>query len=244
MSAIFSSFTLAFAQLGDGKVLAILAKSIGVSIIAFIIVAAAGWYLFDAVLAWLGMADELFMGAEGLRQLASFLMAIAGLWLVWRLVAMAVIQFFAEDIVCAVEARHYPAQASAARDLTRGEQVKAALGGAGRALLVNLVALPFALALLVTGFGTALLFWVVNALLIGREMQDMVWLRHAPRQSLQGGGERAGLCPVSKLERFALGGVIAAMLIVPFVHFLAPVLGAAAATHLVHRSNALQQGGA
>ena len=122
----------------------------------------------------------------------------------------------------AVEARHYPAQASAARDLDAAEQVRAALGGAGRALLANLVALPFAL---------ALLFWAVNAVLIGREMQDMVWLRHAPK----GTRAAAELCPVSRMERFALGGMVAALLALPFVNLLAPVLGAASATHLVHR---------
>ena len=66
--------------------------------------------------------------------------ALAGLWLSWRIVAMLVIQFFAEDVVHAVEARHYPAAATAARDLTVAEQVQAGLGAAGRALLANLLA--------------------------------------------------------------------------------------------------------
>lgn len=231
MSAILSSFARALGQLADGNVLRILATSVGVTIVAFVVVATAGWYAFDAVLAWAGLGDALFAGAGGLRQVASFLLALTGLWLVWRVVAMAVIQFYAEDVVRAVEARHYPQAASAARDLDTGEQIRAALGGAGRALAANLVALPFALALLFTGFGTALLFWLVNALLIGREMQDMVWLRHAP----QGTRAAAELCPVSGVERFLLGGVVAALLALPFVNFLAPVLGAASATHLVHR---------
>lgn len=231
MSAIIASFIRALGQLGDGAVLRILARSVGVTVIAFIVVATAGWYAFDAALAWLGLGDALFAGAGGLRQVASFLLALTGLWLVWRVVAMAVIQFYAEDVVRAVEARHYPQAASAARDLGTAEQVRAALGGAGRALVANLVALPFALALLFTGFGTALLFWAVNAVLIGREMQDMVWLRHAPA----GTRTAAELAPVSRVERFALGGVVAALLALPFVNFLAPVLGAASATHLVHR---------
>lgn len=231
MTAILASFTRALGQLSDGKVLRILARSIGVTLVAFILVATAGWFAFDAALEWAGLGDTLFAGAGGLRQVASFLLAVTGLWLVWRVVAMAVIQFYAEDVVRAVEARHYPQAASAARDLDTGEQLRAALGGAGRALLANLVALPFALALLFTGVGTALLFWFVNALLIGREMQDMVWLRHAPK----GSRAAAELCPVSGVERFLLGGVVAALLALPFVNFLAPVLGAASATHLVHR---------
>jgi uncharacterized protein involved in cysteine biosynthesis len=75
--------------------------------------------------------------------------------------------------------------------------------------------------------GTALLFWIANAVLIGRELVGAVWLRH--RHAL---GARP---PVSRLERFVLGGAVAALLMVPFVNFLAPIIGAAAATHLVHR---------
>lgn len=231
MPAIFTSLLLALGQLADRRVLAILAKSIAVTIVIFIAVAFAGWHAFDALLAWLGLGDALFTGAGPLREVASFLLTAGGLWLTWRIVAMAVIQFYAEDVVHAVEQRHYPHAASAARDLPLSEQVSTSLAAAGRALLVNLVALPFALALLFTGIGTALLFWAVNAWLVGRELQDMVWLRHAHRA----GEDGMGLCPVTRAERFMLGGVVAALLILPFANFLAPVLGAAGATHLVHR---------
>jgi len=227
MPAILSSLVLALGELADGKVLRILLKSIAVTVVAFIAVAWAGWYAFDWLIEWLGMGDSLFWGAGGLREVASALLALLGLWLTWRVVAMAVIQFYAEDVVRAVEARRYPHQASAARDLSTAAQVQASLGGALRALIANLVVLPFALALLFTGIGPALLFWGVNAMLVGRELQDMVWLRY--RQQKQ------ELVPVSKFERFLLGGAVAGLLALPFVNFLAPVLGAAGATHLVHR---------
>lgn len=217
----------ALGQLADPAVLRVLFKSLGVTITAFALLAGAGWFAFDALLSWAGLGDTLFAGAGDLRGLVSLLLAVGWLWLSWRIVAMAVIQFFAEDVVRAVEARHYPQAASAARDLPLAEQVKAGLGSASRALLVNLLALPFALALIVTGIGPALLFLAVNAVLIGRELQDMVWLRHC---------HVAGQpCPVTRFERIALGGVIAGLLAVPFVNFLAPVLGAAGAAHLVHR---------
>lgn len=227
MPAIFSSLALALGQLADPRVLRVLLKSVGVTLIGFLLLATTGWFAFDWGLSSAGLGDGLFAGASELRGIAAFLLALAGLWLSWRIVAMLVIQFFAEDVVHAVEARHYPAAATAARDLTVAEQVQAGLGAAGRALLANLLALPFALALIVTGIGPALLFWAVNAALIGRELQDMVWLRHRHQGD--------GLCPVSRFERFALGGVVAALLMVPVANFLAPVLGAAAAAHLVHR---------
>ncbi len=235
MAAVLTSLLRALGQLADPAVLRVLAKSLGVTITVFLLVATMGWFAFDWLLARAGLADSRFAGASDLRGAASLLLALAGLWLVWRIVAMAVIQFFAEDVVRAVEARHYPQAASAARDLPMAEQVKAGLGSAGRALVFNLGALPFALLLLVTGIGPALLFWVVNAVLVGRDLQDMVWLRH--RHS----GD--GLCPVSRGERLALGGVIAALLVVPFANFIAPVLGAAGAAHLVHRPRPVQSSG-
>ena len=89
--------------------------------------------------------------------------------------------------------------------------------------------MPLALLLLATGIGAPLVFWLVNSVLLGRELMDMVWLRHrASRQSP---------APLRKVERLILGGVVTALLAIPFVNFLAPFLGAAAATHLIHRKD-------
>jgi uncharacterized protein involved in cysteine biosynthesis len=229
MPAVASSLLLALGQLADGRVIRILLKTLAVSLALFAAVAWGGWYALDALLAWIGLADDSFAGAGTLRELASLLLALLGLWLAWRIVAMAVTNFFADEVVQAVEARHYPQAAARARDLPVGEQVSTSLRSALRALLVNLVALPFALVLLFTGIGPALLFWLVNAVLLGRELQDMVWLRH--RQG------KADPAPVGRGERLALGAAIAAMLALPFVNLLAPILGAAAATHLIHRKD-------
>ena len=231
--SLLSSLLLGLRQMLDGAVLRILLKSIGVTLIVFVLVATCGWFALDWLLARGGMEDELFLGAGSLRGVASAILALLGLWLTWRIVAMGVVQFYADEIVQAVERRHYPAQATTARELPFGEQLRNALRGAGRALIANLIAAPFALALLFTGIGTALLFWLVNAVLLGRELQDMVWLRHQ-----HAAGET---CPVGRRERLLLGGAIAALLIVPFAHFLAPVLGATSATHLVHRTTPLKR---
>ena len=115
---------------------------------------------------------------------------------------------------------------AAARDIPMAEEARNAMRGLVRAVMVNALALPFALLLLVTGVGTALLFWAVNAWLLGRELMDMAWLRHRHDDS--------AAPPLGPLTRFALGGIVAAMLLIPFANLLAPVLGAAAATHLVH----------
>ena len=106
--------------------------------------------------------------------------------------------------------------------------ISGGLPGLADAIVASMaLAAPFALLLLITGFGPALLLGIVNAWLIGRDLEEMVWLRHRK--------DDAELCPIGKWNRFALGGAIAALLLVPFVNFIAPVLGAAAATHLIHR---------
>jgi uncharacterized protein involved in cysteine biosynthesis len=227
MGSVTASLLLALGQLADARVLRILFKSLVVTLVLFAGVVWGGWYLIDWALAGAGLGDALFPGAEELRTLASLLMALLGLWLAWRIVALAVIGFFADEVVQAVEARNYPQAAGRARDLPLSEQFSTSIRAGSRALLVNLAVLPFALVLLFTGVGAALLFWVVNAVLVGRELQDMVWLRHRRF--------RGDPAPTGFAERFLLGGAIAALLALPVVNFIAPLLGAAAATHLIHR---------
>ena len=84
--------------------------------------------------------------------------------------------------------------------------------------------------LAVTGVGAPLVFLAVNAVLLGRELQDMVWLRHRPAPDSPS--------PLSGLERLALGGTVAVLLTVPVIDFVAPFLGAACAVHLIHRKGA------
>lgn len=230
MSALASSLAFAFGQLADGRVLRILLKSMAVTLVTFTMLAGVGWWGFDALLNVAGLTDELFAGAGTLRGLASVILAFFGLWLLWRIVAMGVIQFYAEDVVNAIEDKYYPNAAQNRRDVPVSEQLQSAAKATIRALVANLIALPFAAILLFTGIGTAAVFWIVNAVLIGRELQDMVWLKQS-----QGKVEAA---PMDRIQRFLLGGAITALLSLPFVTFLAPVIGAASATHLIHRNDA------
>ena len=223
MNAVVTALARTLPQLGDGRILRVLLKSVLVTLALFLALGLAGWYGLSALLAgWAG--DH----AEGIGALLAVLATVIGGWLLFRLVALAVLQFFAEEIVSAVEERHYPHTAQTLRRRGFGEDLAASLRSTARALLVNLAVMPVALVLLVTGVGTALLFWFANALLLGRELMEMVWLRHRAGKAEQP--------PISRLQRFALGGFVAALMAVPFVNLVVPVIGAAAATHLVHRS--------
>lgn len=221
--AMLSAVTLAVRQLGDPAVLRVLAKSLVLTLLIVALLGTGLWWLAERGLAWAGLEQG--------RGLIALLGALIAGWLLWRIVALAVLQFFADEVVEAVEARHYPQALRSARKLAWREELTVGLRGAVRALGWNLAALPVALVLVVTGVGPPLVFFLVNAVLLGRELQDMVWLRH--RHDSQASA------PLSGTSRAALGGVVAGLMAVPFVNLLAPLLGAAAATHLVHRAKAL-----
>ena len=226
MRELPTALALAFGQLTDPAILRVLTKTMAITLAIFL---ALGWLAslgFDAVLRQYGGRFGL-AGEGGVAALLAILLMLVAGWLLFRLVALAVLQFFAEDVVRAVEARHYPRQAAMVREIPLAENLRHSAGQTLRALLANAAALPVAAVLAPTAIGAPAVFLLVNAVLLGRELQDMVWLRHRH--------DRGSDAPLGKPTRFALGGIVAAMLAVPFVNFIAPVVGAAAATHMVHR---------
>jgi CysZ protein len=214
------ALALALPRIFDRALLPIWLKSLGMTLLATLALGYAGWLALHALLA------HYVPNADLAATIATISVLIGG-WLLWRIVALAVLQFFADAVVQAIEAHDYPEIAASARKLGLREEAGRAMAGAGRALLFNLLALPVALVLMVTGIGAPLVFLAVNAVLLGRELQDMVWLRHRP--------SKAAPAPLGPIERLALGGMTAFLLTVPVVNFIAPFLGAACAVHLIHR---------
>lgn len=223
MRAVMRSLLLALDQLTDPAVLRVLAKSLAVTLGVFVALGVLTFQGILAVAAHLGMA----IGAEE-TYLAALVLTLLAAWFLFRVVALAVLQFFADEVVRAVERRHYPAEAVSARDLPFGEDLANSLKGAGRALLFNALALPVALGLIFTAIGPAVVFLTVNAVLLGRELTEMGWLRHRPSSDAP--------LPVSGFDRLLLGAAIAALMAVPLANLIAPIIGAAAGTHLVHLS--------
>lgn len=228
---MITAFALALAQLTDRRILAVLFKSAGLTLLA---VGLLGWGLWagsTSLLAGLGL-DTMLGDGGAVRGIIAFVAAVLGVWLLFRLVALAVLQLFADEVVAAVEAKHYPDIAARARPLGLHRELGLALRSTLRSLLWNLAALPVALLLIVTGVGPLLVFAAVNAMLLGRELTETVRLRHRDQRGVP-------LADLSFATRFVLGGICVALLTVPFVNLVAPVLGAAMATHLVHRRSAV-----
>lgn len=224
MNAVFQSLLRALGQLGDLAVFRVLIKSVLLTALVFVGLGIGVYY----ALVWLAVS---FSGESGgfAEAAAAVLLAALAFWFLFRVVALAVLQFFADEIVAAVEAKHYPARAMQAQKLPFRRDLANSMKGVGRAIGFNLLALPIAALLLVTGIGAAAVFLAVNAWLLGRELTDMAWFRHC-------GGEDPAKNPVARHERLLLGGAIAGIMVVPGLNLLAPVIGAAAGTHLAHRA--------
>ena len=227
MGTVIAAIVKAMGQLFDPAVVRVLAKSLAITLAVF---ALAGVALFFALRAGFAYAGWDAGGSWGgfASATAAVLIAILAFWFLFRVVALAVLQFFADEIVAAVERRHYPAAARSARDIPLREDARNSLRGLARALGYNLLVLPLAIPLAFTGIGAPLLFLAVNAVLLGRELTDMAWLRHC--------GPTPDATPVPGAERFLLGGVVAGMMVVPGLGLLAPVIGAAAGTHVTQRA--------
>lgn len=219
------AFLLSVGQLGDRAILSVLAKSVALTIA-----------LFAALAVLLGWLPVLLAGRFGWTlpwQAAGVIGTAAAVvlgWFLFRAVAIAVIGLFGDEIVVAVEARHYPDAAAKARAVPWHEGAAMALASVLRALAVNLLALPIYLLLLVTGIGAPVVLLVANGWTIGRDLGDAVAVRHLDRTAVAAWRRR------TRARRFLLGVVVTLLLLVPLVGLIAPVLGAAMATHLFHRS--------
>ena len=214
---------LSLRQLTDPPVLRVFVKSMAVTLLVFAVAGVGTWWGTQAALAaWLGW------DADGLAAAFALFVTILALWLLFRAVAIAVVGVFADEVVAAVEARHYPDALNTARPVPFARSVTMGLRSAGRVVLVNLLMLPVYIALLVTGVGTAAAFFVVNGWLLGRDLGELVAARHVP-PALMRDWRKTGA-----VDRFALGVAGTALFMVPIANLFVPILGAAMATHLFH----------
>ena len=223
------AFLLSLGQFNDPTIGRIFLKSIALTLVVFLSIGTALWFGTR----WL-VIDGLRWGesAVGLAIIGEFVATMAFGWVLFRAIAIAVIGLFGNQIVAAVERRHYPDALSRARTVPPARSVRMGLASAGRALLVNLVLAPAYILLLMTGFGTPLLFFAANGWLLGVDLGDMAAARHIPHSAMK--EWRAS----TRWSRWELGVIVSGLLSVPLLNLLAPIVGAAMAAHLFHRRKA------
>ena len=222
------ALSLSVGQLADRRILHVLARSLVLTLAIFVLLGTALlWGLTGRDPCALVPNYTCVIGtAEG--GIAAVLLTMLGLWLLFPAIAVGVIGLFSDEVVAAVEARHYPAEAARAKPPSWREALRLGLGSAGRLIGYNLIALPFYLLLLMTAIGPVALFLIVNAIALGRDLDEMVAVRHlnATERKARLGPTRGG--------RTLTGLVAAGLFLIPVVNLLAPVLGAALATHRYH----------
>lgn len=225
---MIDAFLLSIGQLSDRRILSLLLKVFLISLLLLAVFGVGAYFL----LAWILSLTALGDGGFWVAAAAVVVTALTAIFL-FRVIAIFVLNIFSDDIVDAVEARHYPEHAERAKPPGYVLGAKMGLASVGRAIGYNLLASPIYILLLITGIGAPIAFFAVNAILIGRDLQDMVAARHVDNPARIDEAWR-----ISKATRFGLGLTTALLLAIPFVNFLAPVLGAAMATHLAHQKRA------
>jgi CysZ protein len=228
MYEMLRALSLTLGQIGDRAILGVIAKSLALTLVIFAILGVAVVFVTRTVVATYGWGSDAGMAAAAAAGLA----AIVGAWLLFRAVAIPVIGFFADEVVAAIEARHYPAAAQIARPATVALSLRLTLASVARLILLNLLAVPLYAVLLFTAIGPLILFLAINALLLGRDLGEMVAVRHLGAQA------RKDWLRVTRGERAIMGAIVTGIFMIPIINLIAPIVGAGMATHLFHRRQA------
>jgi uncharacterized protein involved in cysteine biosynthesis len=214
---MIQALMLSFQSLSDRRIFAVLVKVVLLTVATLIVSGIGLWFALQGLFGWLNVNDDGFWSG-----LLSGAIIILSNFLLFRVVAVAMTWVFADDIIDAVEDRHYPRQAVFGKRPNLGAGVQMAIRSILRVLGYNLLALPLYLLLLFTGIGTAIAFLLINALLLGRDLEDMLIARHGAKGAM------------NNLPRLLLGIMGTAGMLVPLVNFLVPILATTMAVHLVH----------
>ena len=224
---IFAAFFRALAQVGDRRFRRVL--MLGILLALAILVAVYAGFL---QLVWWLTPDRFDIplvgpvtGVETLLGWASLALMIGLSVFLMVPVAAAFSGLFLEDVVDAVEDRHYPGLPPAV-PVGWIEGMRRSVNFLGLVIAVNVAALvvyPFAGPLL------PVVFWAVNGFLLGREFFTLVALRRMSPDAA------AALRRKNRFRLWAAGTLMAAPLSIPFVNLAVPVLGVATFTHIFHK---------
>ena len=229
--ALIGDFLRALGQLPDRRFLWVFLKSLALTILLLIGMAAAGGWLAGFVPTGLGtwpLVGEVSLPSIGLQGLAIGGVIVASSFLMIPVAAMFV-GFFLDEIADAVEARHYPGLPEPRRGSFLGD-LGAALRFTLTVLLVNLLALiPYLVFLVLMPPLAVALIYGINGYLLGREYFELVAVRHIPLP------EAASLRRRHWARVWLAGILMAIPLTIPIMNLLVPVLGVATITHQYHR---------
>jgi CysZ protein len=222
---MLQAIIMAFESLADRRVQRLLTRVVLLTLLSFLILGFGLWWFMSWGMGWIGLS-QIGVSADNATVFSAFLAAATTLLstvLLFRIIAVSITWIFADDIIDAVEDRYYPKQAMTGKRPGLATGVQMAVRSVVRVIGYNLLALPLYLILLITGIGTAIAFLLINALLLGRDLEDMMVARH---------GKEHGT--MRKLPRLLLGLAGTAGMLIPFFNLIVPVLATATAVHMAH----------
>jgi uncharacterized protein involved in cysteine biosynthesis len=222
---MFAAFARAFGQFDDPAFRRPLAWSVALSIVIFAGLLGGVWVLITHT----AFFETFWLNAvvDTLGGLAAIVLAV----LLFPGVVAAILSLFLENVIAAVERRHYP-NLPPARQAPVAEQIGGALKFLAVVIIANLVVLPLYLIPIVN----LVVFALLNGYLLAREYYGTV----APRRLGVEGQRRLWR---QRRATFILAGIVLALASsVPLVSFVVPVVAAAVMTHLVEAYRASAAG--
>lgn len=216
-----------FRQLGDPRFLWVILKALLLTILLLLGLAAGAVWAVSFIPTDLGewwLIGQVSLPSIAPQGLALGFVLLASIFLMIPVAAIFV-GFFLDEVVEAVERKHYPGLLPA-----DAPGFLASLGSALRFLAVIIAANLLALIVyLLAGPLAPLVFYALNGYLLGREYLELVASRHL--------GLEAGIRFRRRYwaRAWAAGVLMAVPLTIPVMNLVIPVLGVAVFTHQFHR---------
>lgn len=197
---------------------------------------AALWALVWWLLGWIdpasvwGLSTLIEWFGEYFDWIAGFAFAgvmLVATFLLFPAVVTILVGLLLDQVVDAVEAKHYPGLGQA-RKQSIGEILVTTIKFAAILILLNLLALPFYILLIFIPGANLILYYVLNGYLIGREYFELVAYRRLEP------GEAVALRRRNRAYVFAAGVTLTFLMTIPVVNLIAPVVGAAFMVHATY----------
>ena len=213
------SIFLAIRQLPDPALRRVLVQSLLLAAAVFVVLAAVVWFFMTGTNFFTFWLFEMIVDALG--GIAVAVMT----WLLFPAVASFFVSLFLEDVVAAVEDRHY-LDDPPARSVPLSTTVAVSLRFTGVTLALNLLALPFYLLTFWFPPFAIMIFYCLNGYLLSREYYELVALRRLETTAA------VALRKANKQRLFFAGVIITFLFTIPIVNLFAPVIGVAAMAHV------------
>ena len=232
---MYSHLSKAVSQISDPALRRVVLFGIGGAAFVFILLSSLAWWVHDS---YVDNALENLLKGWGLWEwLLSFILVVVDfmiglgvllvLTILFPVVATLIVGFFLEDVVAAVETKHYPNEPAA-----RPQPISEVIGSTGRFALVviglNLLCLPLYLILLFVPPLNLVLYYILNGYLVSREYFELVALRRMEPPAA------SHMRKINKGRLLFAGIIITFLLTIPIVNLLTPVIATAFMVHVFH----------